>query len=304
MNARGRRIAAVDVGSNTVHLLVADCDDGAPVEVARTVVMAALGAAVHARGVLGGDLIATVAGVLRAMRDEARRRGAREYLAGATEAVRRAGDSDVALAAFGEALGAPCRLITAEAEARLAFRGALATRPGPGVVAVADIGGASTECAVGTAAGVDALRSLPIGSAVATARWLTADPPPDDDLRRCATAMTEILAGAPAAEPVRAVLTGGTATTMMALLGIPLADGATVDDVARCRDLLRGVPGHAIAERFSIDPARARVMPAGIELVAAFLSRYRLPRADVTLEGLRAGMMLAHLESAAWWATG
>ena len=311
-----QRIAAADVGSNTVHLLVADVGDGGLHEVRRVVLMPRIGAAVNATGRIGAAKIDEVAAVLRDLAAVARNARAAVMLLGATEAVRKAADRDEALRVFGEAFGVPCELIGGDAEARLAFRGAVSAAAPDGVALVCDIGGGSTEVVLGTASSIDALVSLPIGSGVATDRWLAGDPPTPAQRRACFAGVMEILAAgalhtAPGASrgrsvPARmaAIVTGGTATSLPLLLGRGSETTLDTADLAACRAILADAPSADIARRFALDPARARVLAGGVEIVDAVRATYDLDAITVTIHGLRSGMILAYAEKGDRWIEG
>jgi exopolyphosphatase/guanosine-5'-triphosphate,3'-diphosphate pyrophosphatase len=301
------RVAAADVGSNTVHLLVADpTDDGGIREVRRTVLMPRIGAAVNATGRIGAAKIAEVAQMLHTMAETARDGGAGTLLLCATEAVRRAADRDEAIAAFGDAAGVPCRLISGDVEARLSFRGAVAMAAPEGIALVCDIGGGSTEFAVGTRQrGIDALASLPIGSGVATDRWLHSDPPSEAQRERCAQGIAAILRdGAPSAAIDHAIATGGTATSLPRLLACETETEVDAADLERCRAILRSAPSAEVARTYDLDPARARVLAGGVEIVDAIRALYDVPRIRVTIHGLRTGMILAYTANGDRWIEG
>jgi len=297
-------VAALDVGSNTVHLLVASVAGGRVHEVRRVVLMPRIGAAVQATGRIGAEKIDEVCSIVRSLVGVARSCGADVVLLGATEAVRRASDRDEALRAFGDCAGVPCLLIPGDAEARLSFRGAVGMAAPSGVALVCDIGGGSTEVAIGTASHVDALVSLPIGSGAATDRWLQSDPPTEEQRRACFSGVLSILGDAPRAAVDHAIATGGTASTLPALLGRDRETPFDAADLDRCRHVLAATPSADVAAAYDIDPARARVLAGGVEIVDALRSLYALDRIHVTVHGLRTGMILAYAEKGDRWVEG
>jgi len=265
--------------------------------------MPRIGRSVQQSGAVGSEKLAEVAADLRRMAAMARDHGATVLLLGATEAVRRAADRDTVLAAASAAAEAPCRLISAPAEARLSFRGAAGAHPGSGPTLVADVGGASTECALGEGDRVDALASIPVGSGMATETWLHDDPPTAAQLAECAAGVRAALEAAPAGHPTRGIATGGTATTLPQLLGRGRDHLGELDtaDLERCRDRLAALPSKEIAAIHGIDPARARVLAGGGEIIGAVSARYALDRLTVSLAGLRDGMILAWLDKGDAW---
>ena len=298
------RIAALDAGSNTVHLLVGEVVDGRVREVRRVVSMPRLGAAVEATGRIGEAKLREVAAEVARQAAVAREEGARVLLFGATEAVRRAPDRDEALRVLGDAAGVPCVLLSGEAEARLAFRGAVSVVRDSGTVLVCDVGGGSTECVLGDAQRIDALASLPLGSGAATDQWLQADPPTDAELDACRAWVDEVLHDAPHGEPEHAVITGGTASTLPALLGRERESELTAHDLQQCRALLRAGTSEEIARSHDITLARARVLAGGVEIIDALRALYGLDRVRITIHGLRSGMILAWTETGERWTEG
>jgi exopolyphosphatase / guanosine-5'-triphosphate,3'-diphosphate pyrophosphatase len=300
-----QRIAACDVGSNTVHLLVAEPLDGGVREVRRVVSMPRVGAVVNATGRIGVTKTEEVCRALQGLSRTAQAERADVLLLAATEAVRRAADRAEAVARFGEAFGAPCALLSGDSEARLSFRGAVAmSHTGQGTALVCDIGGGSTEFAVGGRDHLDVVASLPIGSGAATDRWLPDDPPTDAQRRACYAGVVEALRSAPPARPDLAIATGGTATSLPRLLGRHHESHLYADDLARCRELLSARPSGEIALAHDLDPARARVLAGGVEIVDAILAVYALERIRVTIHGLRTGMILAYVEKRDRWPEG
>ena len=298
------RIAAIDVGSNTVHLLVAELRDGRVEEVRRVVRMPRIGAAVNATGRLGEEKIRDVCDMLRDAVQVARECGASVILLGATEAVRRAADRDEALRAFSDAAGVSCALISGDAEARLSFRGAVSMAAPDGVALVCDVGGGSTELALGTPRRIEALVSLPIGSGAATDRWLPDDPPTEEQRRACFTGVLDVLHDAPPGRPDHALATGGTAASLPLLLGRDPESTLDAADLAHCREILASMPSADVARRYTLDPARARVLAGGVEIIDAVRVTYALDRVRVTIHGLRTGMILAYLEKGDRWTEG
>jgi exopolyphosphatase/guanosine-5'-triphosphate,3'-diphosphate pyrophosphatase len=302
-----RRLAALDIGSNTLQLLVAEPVDGALREVLHEEAMPRIGKAVQETGRVGEVKLAEVVREVQRLAALAREQGAEVLLVAATEAVRRASDGELVLAAVSEAAGARCRLISPEAEARLSFRGAVAAHRGPGLSLVADIGGGSTECVLGEDGQIEALASVPVGSGSATERWLRSDPPSNDEREACGAGVRKALSAAPQGDPQRGIVTGGTATTLPALLGRPRgSEGGTLRraDLDQCRQILAREPSAEVARQYGIELARARVLAGGVEIIDAVRERYGLGGVAVSHQGLRDGMILAYLEMGDGWTSG
>ncbi|HEX8385933.1 MAG TPA: exopolyphosphatase, partial [Rubricoccaceae bacterium] len=175
------RVCAIDVGTNTVQSLVADVTaDGRLAVVEDEERFARLGQGVDASRRLAPEAMDRAVACLRAALDTAARLGAERVVVGATSASRDATNVADLVARVRRELGIEYRVLPGEAEAALSFRGALgrwADAP-DGPVVVVDIGGGSTEVALGTrAAGVTARVSLDVGSVRLTERHFSIRPP-------------------------------------------------------------------------------------------------------------------------------
>jgi len=210
------RLAAVDIGSNTVHALVADVVRGRLVDVAHYVEMPELGAHVARTGAVG----ARAKPVIRALRSvvaRARTHGYEVLIAGATEAVRQASDRDAFAREAGEAVGTTLHVIRADREAELSFLGVASKHAHRREWLMVDLGGASTEIVIGNGRKMVRSATLPIGSGVFASTYFSDPPKPEERARMRRAALRE-LAHAPDAEVVRLVVTGGTATNLPLLL--------------------------------------------------------------------------------------
>jgi exopolyphosphatase/guanosine-5'-triphosphate,3'-diphosphate pyrophosphatase len=300
-----QRTAAIDVGSNTVHLLVGEPQGTETVrEVHREVLMPRVGAAVNTTGRIGEAKMREVAGDLERLSGVARALGAGVLLLAATEAVRKAADHDQAVRLFSKAAGVACQLIPGDIEGRLSYRGAVSAVAGHGTHLVCDIGGGSTELATGVDHRVDTVTSLPIGSGLATDRWLHSDPPTDAERRAALDGIAAVLQGAPTVKPDHLIATGGTASSLPDLLGRDRETHLDADDLAHCRALLAKDPSAEIAKRHGLEPERARVLAGGVEIVDAVRVLFGAERIRVTMHGLRTGMILAYAEKGERWLEG
>jgi len=294
------RLAAVDVGSNTVHALVADVEDGRLVEVAHFVEMPSLGAQVARTGRIGEKSDGALA-ALRSVVDQARALGFEQLVAGATAAVRRAADGQEFLARCSDAIGVPVRLISPQREAELSFAGAAAGHAVRRQWLLADLGGGSTELVVARGHRIDAWRSLRIGSGVLAAKYLS-DPPREGEreaLRKEAVAQLE---DAPECEPTRLVATGGTASNLPRMVSAlrPPAVLARAE-LIRAASQLDQAPAAELELRYTFRPGRVQAMRGGVEVLLLLLDWAGLDRLHVSLEGLRQGMLLAYLERGDDW---
>jgi exopolyphosphatase/guanosine-5'-triphosphate,3'-diphosphate pyrophosphatase len=215
------RVAAIDVGTNTVLVLVADVHpDGRLDVVADEERFARLGEGVDATGRFTEAAMARVLDRLAAAKATAERLGAGRVVVGATSASRDARNAAVLAARVRDALGLGYRVLTGEEEARLTFLGALAMVPHLAEACVLDLGGGSTEVAAGRRGAGPAFRlSLDVGSVRLTERFFPSLPPPAAAVRAAAAAVDAALARVPAAavRGLPVVEGGGTARVLAAL---------------------------------------------------------------------------------------
>ncbi|MFJ7047018.1 exopolyphosphatase [Streptomyces sp. JV178] len=179
------RLGVLDVGSNTVHLLVVDAHPGArPLPAHSHKVELRLAQLLDEDGAIGHDGIDKLIAVVHEARQAAEDKGVEEMLPFATSAVREASNADDVLARVKDETGVELQVLTGAEEARLTF---LAVRRwfgwSAGKLLVLDIGGGSLEIAYGIDEQPDAAVSLPLGAGRLTAGWLPGDPPTPDDVR-------------------------------------------------------------------------------------------------------------------------
>ena len=294
------RLAAVDIGSNTIHALVVDVVDGRLEEVAHFVEMPSLGAAVARTGRIGEKSAEAVA-ALRSVVDQARATGFEHLVAGATAAVRRAADGAEFLRRCSEAIGVPVHLISPEREAQLSFAGVAQRHAVRRQWLMADLGGGSTELVVAHHHRIEAWRSLPIGSGVLASKHLS-DPPREGEREALRAEAVALLKDAPECEPTRLVATGGTASNLPHVVS-PTHPPTVLSRHAllRAANLLDGAPAAELEKRYLLRPGRVVAMRGGVEVLLLLLDWAGLDRLHVSLEGLRQGMILAYLERGEDW---
>ena len=298
------RVAALDLGTNTTRLLVADVVDGTIEPILRRTRITRLGEGVDARRRLLPVPIARVRNVLTEYRRELERVGAERALAVATSAIRDAENGEAFLGEVEWSYGFTTRLLTGPEEAALTFRGALdgrATVPGTVVV---DIGGGSTELVWGEAGLPESQTSLDIGSVRLTERFLHSDPPSDDELAECSRAVRALLAERLPDElrerTSAAIGVAGTMTTLAALeLGLDPYDPArthghrlTSETVDEQLERLAALP---VGERQllpGIEPERAPVIVAGVVIARETLAFLGLREVEVSERDLLDGVAL------------
>jgi exopolyphosphatase / guanosine-5'-triphosphate,3'-diphosphate pyrophosphatase len=298
------RLAAVDIGSNTVHSLVADVVRGRLVDVAHFVEMPELGAHVAKTGVIGARAKPAIR-ALRSVVAKARAHGYEVLIAGATEAVRQASDRDGFVHKAGEAVGTTLHIIGADREAELSFLGVASKHAGRREWLMVDLGGASTEIVIGNGRKMVRAATLPIGSGVLASTYFSDPPKPEERARMRRAALRE-LAHAPDAEVERLVVTGGTASNLPLLLSKRNPPTVlTTADLLTCESRLDAGRASAVATKAGLPANRVKAMRAGVEALLLLLDWYGLAVLQISHEGLRHGMLLSYLERGDdWWRSG
>ena len=298
------RLAALDIGSNTIHVLVADVVRGKLEEVAHYVEMPELGPSVARTGAIGSRAKIALRAIRKVFR-EARSHGFDKLIVSATQAVRQASDGAAFVRQANEILGVPIRVIPARREAALSFLGAASRHAIRREWVLIDLGGASTEIVI--ARGREMLRStsLPIGSGVLTDTYLS-DPPRPEERARLRKAALRELTSAPDGDVERLVATGGTASNLPGVLARRNPPQVlTTADILACEARLdRGRALH-VAASVGLPATRVKAMRGGIEELLLLLDWFGLALLHVSHEGLRHGMLLAYLERGEdWWRGG
>ena len=295
------RLAAVDIGSNTVHVLVADVVRNKLEDVAHYVEMPELGAYVARNGAIGtrGKV------AIRALREvivEARKHAYDKLIAAATEAVRQASDGEAFAKEAGEAIGTHVRIITARKEAELSFLGVASRHAARGEWAMVDLGGASTEVVIARGREMQQTATLAVGSGVLASTYLSDPPRPDERARMRKAALRE-LTQAPDADVQRLVATGGTASNLPSVLSRRHPPAVlTTADLLECESRLDASRAAEVARKIGLEPSRVKALRAGVEVLLLLLDWYGLAVLQISHEGLRHGMLLAYLERGEdWW---
>ena len=287
------RVAAIDQGTNTTRLLVADVEDGRLSEVVRRTEITRLGEGVDERRRLLPLPIARVRNCLTAYRREAERLGAERTLLVATSAVRDAENGEAFLGEVEWSYGFATQLLSGDEEAELMLRGVGAIGPG---TLVLDIGGGSTELVT-----ADSRTSLDVGAVRLTERFLHGDPPKREELEACAEQVRALL---PGLEASSAVGVAGTITTLAALdLGLDEYDRERVHGhelsragVERQLERLAAFPLTERREVPALEPERAPVIVAGAVIAREVLAGYGLEGYRVSEHDILDGIAFAAAE--------
>ncbi|MGI8927987.1 MAG: hypothetical protein ACR2H0_00785 [Candidatus Limnocylindrales bacterium] len=294
---------AVDIGSNSVHLLVAITGPGWVEPLRDTSELLGLGDTVDCHGFIPAEERARLIDVLRKYVQTARRSHAQRVTLMGTEPLRRASNADLLVAEIAEATGLHLRILTEREEATLTYIGVTRGQRPDAPVIVVDIGGGSTEIAVFVPGQSLQIESVPVGSARLTNAIVTHDPPTEDELdrlRQAAADATERLTLPAAARggraKVRALFVGGTATNVARLGHL------TGEDLAEDRRTLSRLTRSAVSERFKVKPRRAGQLAAGVAIVEAVLDRFGLAGAEASEASLRDGAIIAAARHGDDWA--
>jgi exopolyphosphatase / guanosine-5'-triphosphate,3'-diphosphate pyrophosphatase len=279
----------IDIGSNTTRVLVADASDGRLREVLQRRAFTRIGKGLQPGAEIPRAKIEEVAAVVASHRELAEAAGAHPVRTVATAAIRCAANRDEFVEVVGERGGVEVTILEGEEEARLAFVGATRTlgRPLDGVIGVVDVGGGSTEIAVGTVAdGVSWWASFRLGSGHLADEYLRSDPPSAADLRAMGAHAAGVFGELEVPRPDAAVAVGGSAASLRRLVGATL-DG---DSLQRAMQVLAAEPADAVAQRFSIDRERVLLMPAGLTVLDAAGAAFGRPL-KIGRGGLREGVI-------------
>ena len=301
--AAGEQIgAAVDLGSTSVHLLVARVVDHRVEPLIDESVFLGLGAAVEGRGLLGRAGRRGLADALAGYARNARQAGASAITFVGTEPLRRLADAARIVAEVDAATGVPLHVLGHEEEAFLTLIGVTEGRPVEHDVLVVDIGGGSSEfVSIGPGKRAVAV-GLRLGAARLTGRHVKQDPPGLDELTELRKAAAEAVVAAPSSRPAEVILVGGTASNLLKI--VPdgrLKRRLTTSDLETAFGVVAGHSAEALVERFLVRPARARILGAGAAIVEAIMVRYGVGEVRVADGGVREGTVVAVAHAGAAW---
>jgi exopolyphosphatase / guanosine-5'-triphosphate,3'-diphosphate pyrophosphatase len=293
------RVAAVDIGTNSTRLLVADVDGESVRELDRRLEITRLGEGVDERRILLPHAIARVRNVLAEYRRAVEEKAAARTLAFATSAVRDAENGEAFLGEIEWSYGFTTRLLSGHDEALLTFRGVSAGREvSPGTLVV-DVGGGSTELIVGGPEGVAFHTSLDLGCVRLTERF-------GADFGAAAAHVREVLAESLPGDlrPTGAIGVAGTITTIATLdLGLDEEDPDVVhghrlssETVAGWSQRFEGMTVEEIRTLRGMHPERAPVIAAGALVVRETLAHFGLEALEVSEHDIMHGAALAAAE--------
>ena len=295
------RVAAVDLGTNSSRLLVADVEGDRLDEVVRLLTITRLGEGVDKRRRLLPLPITRVRNCLTEYRRELERHGVTQTLAIATSAVRDAENGEAFLGEIEWSYGFTTQLLSGMEEAAMMIRGVTAGRSPLDDVLVVDIGGGSTELVVAADGEVASAASLDIGCVRVTERFLGSDPPSRPELAAASAYVRSLL---PPLEAGSAIGVAGTVTTLATLdLGDAGYDPARTHghriSLAAVEEQLERLAAVSTQERLAVpglEPGRAPVIVAGVVVLREVMTSYGLSEIEVSERDILHGAAFAAAE--------
>ncbi len=296
--------AAIDIGSNTIHIVVARCKPHNLDIVEDQLELVRIGESVTATGAISSEKCEATVATLRQYQTLALQHNAYPILVVATEAIRQASNSQQFLDHIKHQTGLQVLLISGTAEATLTFYGATYEESREAAssrrLGVMDLGGGSMELVTAKNLHIDWRTSIPIGSGWLHDRYLPTNPPTPDDLAVAHTFLQTYLAGMRIKlPPSTLIVTGGSANSLLLLARKafrldPSSNKLTHDDLMHCEGLLSALTAEEVSQRYNQPIARARILPAGALIIRTVMSRLNLQEISISPHGIREGVLLAY----------
>ncbi|MGZ5331980.1 MAG: Ppx/GppA phosphatase family protein, partial [Solirubrobacterales bacterium] len=285
--------AAIDIGSNTTRLLVAEPQQGQLRKLMEQRAYTRIGKGASKNGKITAEKIAEVAEVVTTQVRLAEEMGAELIKPVATAAIREAKNRDKIVKEISSEAGVEVEVLSEEEEGRYAFLGATKSlgHPVEGTIAVVDVGGGSSEVIFGTAAdGVKEVRSFQVGSGSLVEDLLEGDPPSASEIRRLRDRIDDFFSDVEFDRPDQAVAVGGSATSLRTLVGAVLE----YETLERAVRVLSSDEIADVAKRFELDSRRVKLLPAGVLLLEKISELLGQPL-QIGKGGLREGIILSQL---------
>ncbi|HEX6781616.1 MAG TPA: Ppx/GppA phosphatase family protein [Solirubrobacterales bacterium] len=303
MTDRGKRVAVIDVGTNSTRLLVADVVDGRVSPLERRSTVTRLGRGVDLSGHLAGEAIEDVCGAIDGYIGILEELGAEMVDAIATSAVRDADNGSAFIAELRERFALSARVLDGEEEARLTYLGATSEAPPSEPTLVVDIGGGSTELIVGTGADISFHDSLQAGVVRHSERCISSDPPTAEELEALAADVRGLIEDAVGAgiEASTGIAVAGTPTSLASVeMGLEPYDPARVHghvlalpSIQRMLSQLASLPLGERVEVTGLHPDRAPTIVAGVVILVEAMRAFGLEEIVVSEHDILYGTALA-----------
>jgi len=286
--------AAIDVGSTSVHLLVAELHGHVLEPVHDESSFLRLGDHLSTRELLGEDTRDELIETLRTQVDIARRLGAVDVTIVATEPLRRAADAQRVVLEVAQATAVPIHVLEHDEEGILTLLGVTGGVPVEDDVVVVDIGGGSSEIVVVGPRRPAFARGIRVGAARLVASLVEHDPPRPAELAALHAEAARRIADAPSAEPTAIVVVGGTASNLLKIIPEAMEDRLlTRERLHDAVDLLAESTAEELVALHGVRPVRARILSGGAAIVLATLEHYGLDALEVSEAGIRDGTLFA-----------
>lgn len=299
-----RRLATIDIGTNSVLLLAAEADASGRIQaISERIEITRLGRGVDETGMLSAEGLSETLSAVETFATHARGLGCEGPYATASSAARDAANGHLLIEGAAK-FGVSVEVISGEREAQLSYRAIadeFAAEDAP--IAVVDIGGGSTEIIFGQGLQMNWRHSFDVGSVRLTERHLRQDPPTTTELKSLMEAVAQAFASVQSPQPVRVVGVAGTFTTLAAIkLALDVWDASKVHAHELCLESLR-----QLADRLASLPLRARqalpglpakradVIVAGAFIACGALEALGADRLTVTDRGVRWGYLYEKL---------
>jgi exopolyphosphatase/guanosine-5'-triphosphate,3'-diphosphate pyrophosphatase len=280
------------VGSNTIHLLVGEVENGEVLPVTAEKVSARLGAGVEKIGKLEEERLALAVEVIRLFVRISSLNGVPEPVILATSAVRDAENGSELEEKVIRSTGLRMRLISGKEEATLGFRGAISTigAPWEGSVLVVDLGGGSAQLIVGEASSGPCMHvSLPLGTNRTTERFVAKDPPKKKELQALDEHVKDLMPRWELSARMAVVAVGGSARAVLKIT----QDRLTVERLRRLAVEITEYRSAVLARQYGLAPERARVLPAAVTTLGTILDHFGTKELTVARGGIREGTILS-----------
>jgi exopolyphosphatase/guanosine-5'-triphosphate,3'-diphosphate pyrophosphatase len=286
------RYGVIDVGSNTIHLLVGEVENGEVLPVTAEKVSARLGAGVEKIGKLEEERLALAVEVIRLFVRISSLNGVPEPVILATSAVRDAENGSELEEKVIRSTGLRMRLISGKEEATLGFRGAISTigASWEGSVLVVDLGGGSAQLIVGEASSGPCMHvSLPLGTNRTTERFVAKDPPKKKELQALDEHVKDLMPRWELSARMAVVAVGGSARAVLKIT----QDRLTVERLRRLAVEITEYRSAVLARQYGLAPERARVLPAAVTTLGTILDHFGTKKLTVARGGIREGAILS-----------
>ncbi|HEY3993501.1 MAG TPA: CHAD domain-containing protein [Ktedonobacteraceae bacterium] len=299
--------AAIDVGSNTIHIVVARCFPSTLEILADELELVRIGESVTASGAISPAKTQAALDTLNAYCALAEQYGAERILVVATEAIRQASNSAEFIAQVKAETGLDVQLISGTAEAALTFFGATYEAAQQAHVGVMDLGGGSLELIFAWDMHINWRTSVPLGSGWLHDQYLSGNPPSFHEIETAEAFLKTYFHKLHLVNtPPFLLVTGGSANSLLYLAqkAFHQADEKkqlSQEDLARCQGLLSALQAEDVARLYGQPLARAKVLLAGTLIIKHVMRCLQLQEITVSQHGIREGVLLAYARYGEDW---